>query len=93
MIPSLCDIILSIWLILGRVRPSLPSPYHNRNSAFPSNERKEFKLYVLLPPDVQTLEEQVKRAYQQYSSRADELTKNTFMTNMKEQSQVLYYKI
>jgi hypothetical protein len=36
---------------------------------------KEFKLYGLLPPNVQTLEEQVKRAYQQYSSRPNALAK------------------
>ena len=71
----------------------LRSPYHNKGSAFPSNERKDFKLYGLLPPNVQTLEEQVKRAYQQYSSRADALAKNTFMTSMKEQNEVLYYKV
>jgi len=57
----------------------LTSPYHNKGSAFPSNERKEFSLYGLLPPNVQTLEEQIKRAYEQYSSLPDALAKNTFM--------------
>ncbi|KAL2041898.1 hypothetical protein N7G274_005085 [Stereocaulon virgatum] len=71
----------------------LRSSYHNKGSAFPSNERKDFKLYGLLPPNVQTLEDQVKRAYQQYSSRTDALAKNTFMTSMKEQNEVLYYKL
>jgi malate dehydrogenase (oxaloacetate-decarboxylating) len=42
---------------------------------------------------VQTLDEQVKRAYEQYSSRPDDLAKNTFMTSMKEQNEVLYYKV
>ena len=40
-----------------------------------------------------TLEEQVKRAYEQYSSRPDDLAKNTFMTSMKEQNEVLYYRV
>lgn len=71
----------------------LASPYHNKGSAFPSIERKEFKLYGLLPPNVQTLEEQVRRAYEQYSSRPNDLAKNTFMTSMKEQNEVLYYKV
>lgn len=68
-------------------------PYLNKGSAFPPNERAEFKLYGLLPPNVQTLEEQVERAYQQYSSQANDLAKNTFMTSMKEQNEVLYYKV
>jgi len=71
----------------------LASPYHNKGSAFPSNERKEFKLYGLLPPNVQTLDEQVHRAYEQYSSRPNDLAKNTFMTSMKEQNEVLFYKV
>lgn len=71
----------------------LRSPYHNKGSAFPPEEREAFKLYGLLPPNVQTLEEQVERAYQQYSSRTDALAKNTFMTSMKDQNEVLYYKV
>ena len=61
----------------------LRSPQHNKGSAFPSNERKDFELYGMLPPNVQTLEEQAERAYQQYSSRTDALAKNVFMTSLK----------
>lgn len=35
----------------------------------------------------------MKRAYDQYSSRQDDLAKNTFMTSMKEQNEVLYYRL
>lgn len=66
---------------------------YNKGSAFPNDERKEFGLYGLLPPKIQTLEEQVDRAYQQYSSRGDDLAKNTFMASMKAQNEVLYYKV
>ncbi|KAI9851576.1 MAG: NAD-dependent malic enzyme, mitochondrial [Thelocarpon superellum] len=70
----------------------LRSPYFNKGSAFPAEERRAFQLNGLLPANVQTLDEQVKRAYRQYSSRQDPLAKNTFMTSMKEQNQVLYYR-
>ncbi|KGQ04588.1 NAD-dependent malic enzyme [Beauveria bassiana D1-5] len=66
---------------------------YNKGSAFPNNERREFKLHGLLPPKIQTLEEQVDRAYQQYSSCGDDLAKNTFMASMKAQNEVLYYKL
>lgn len=66
---------------------------YNKGSAFPDEERKEFDLEGLLPSNVQTLDEQVKRAYQQYSGRNNALAKNTFMTSMKEQNEVLYYKV
>ena len=52
-----------------------------------------FKLHGLLPPNIQTLEEQVQRAYEQYSSRPNDLAKNTFMSSMREQNEVLFYKV
>ncbi|KAL2009299.1 hypothetical protein VTN00DRAFT_7493 [Thermoascus crustaceus] len=71
----------------------LHNSYFNKGSAFPNNERQEFKLHGLLPPNVQTLDEQVARAYQQYSSRPNNLAKNTFMAGLKMQNEVLYYKL
>lgn len=71
----------------------LRTPYFNKGSAFTKEERDTFKLHGLLPANVQTLDEQVKRAYAQYQSRPDDLAKNTFMTSMKEQNEVLYYRV
>lgn len=71
----------------------LTSSHFNKGSAFPKDERAAFKLNGLLPPNIQTLDEQVQRAYQQYSSREDDLAKNTFMASMKAQNEVLYYKV
>ena len=71
----------------------LGSPYFNKGAGFPAEERKEFNLTGLLPTHVSSLDVQVKRAYQQYSSRHDDLAKNTFMTSMADQNQVLYYRV
>jgi malate dehydrogenase (oxaloacetate-decarboxylating) len=71
----------------------LNTPYFNKGAAFPAEERKRFKLTGLLPQHASSLEEQVKRAYQQYSSRNDDLAKNTFMTSLAEQNHVLYYRV
>lgn len=71
----------------------LHHPYFNKGSAFPSEERKQFELTGLLPPSIQTLEQQVDRAYEQYSTRHDDLAKNTFLSSMKEQNTVLYFKV
>ena len=71
----------------------LSSPYLNKGSAFPQNERDEFQLNGLLPSKVNTLDEQVKRAYDQYNNKRTDLGKNTFMTSMKEQNEVLYYRL
>ncbi|KAL1596570.1 NAD-dependent malic enzyme, mitochondrial [Paraconiothyrium brasiliense] len=67
----------------------LRTPYFNKGSAFTEEERDTFKLHGLLPSNVQSLEEQVRRAYAQYQSRQDDLAKNTFMTSMKEQNELI----
>ncbi|KAJ8122715.1 hypothetical protein O1611_g9775 [Lasiodiplodia mahajangana] len=71
----------------------LNTPYFNRGSAHTPEEREEFNLTGLLPQSVQTLEQQTKRAYEQYSTRPDDLAKNTFLTSLKEQNAVLYFKL
>jgi malate dehydrogenase (oxaloacetate-decarboxylating) len=71
----------------------LNTPYFNKGAAFTTEERRNFKLTGLLPQNIQTLEQQVKRAYQQYSTRKDDLAKNTFMTSLAEQNQVLYFRV
>ncbi|KGO76343.1 Malic enzyme, N-terminal [Penicillium italicum] len=71
----------------------LKSSQLNKGSAFPENERSTFKLHSLLPPNIQTLDEQVQRAYQQYKTRPDDLAKNTFLASMKAQNEVLYFKL
>lgn len=65
----------------------------NKGTAFNAEERDEFKLSGLLPSAIDSLEDQVKRAYAQYRSKPDDLGKNTFMTSLKEQNEVLYYKV
>ncbi|KAH6669650.1 malic enzyme [Plectosphaerella plurivora] len=71
----------------------LNNPVFNKGTAFPSDERQAFNLTGLLPAGVHTLEQQAKRAWHQYQSRPDDLARNTFLTSMKEQNEVLYYKL
>ncbi len=71
----------------------LNHPSFNKGSAFTKEERRVFELTGLLPPSIQTLEQQVQRAYEQYSDRADDLAKNTFLTSVKEQNEVLFFKV
>jgi len=71
----------------------LQTPYLNKGSAFTPEERNLFKLHSLLPPSVQTLENQVHRAYEQFKARTSDIAKNTFMTSLKDQNEVLYFKV
>ena len=71
----------------------LNTPYLNKGSAFTKEERHDFNLRGLLPGGVQSLEQQVNRAYQQYSTRQDDLAKNTFLTSLNDHNEVLYYRV
>ncbi|KAK1726413.1 malic enzyme [Colletotrichum acutatum] len=71
----------------------LNTPYLNKGTAFPDDERREFNLTGLLPQSIHSLDQQLHRAYEQYKSRQDDLAKNTFLTSLKEQNEVLYYRL
>lgn len=71
----------------------LNTPCFNKGTAFPPEERSQFQLTGLLPQNVHTLEQQAKRAWEQYSAMTDNLSRNTWMASMKEQNEVLYYKV
>lgn len=71
----------------------LNSPLFNKGSAFTNEERQAFGLLGLLPPVVNTLDEQVDRAYKQLHYLKTLLAKNDFCTSMRLQNKVLYYKL
>lgn len=71
----------------------LSTPYLNKGTAFTKDERKEFELEGLLPAAVNTLDDQAERAYDQFRARKTPLGQNTFMSSMKEQNEVLYYRL
>ena len=47
----------------------------------------------LLPPDISTLEAQVKRAYIQYERLPDALSKNIYLTALHDRNEVLFYRL
>ena len=71
----------------------LNSPLFNKGSAFTEEERKAFGLEGLLPAQVNTLDEQVERAYKQLSYLKTPLAKNDFCTSMRIQNKVLFYEL
>ncbi|KAB2490738.1 oxaloacetate-decarboxylating malate dehydrogenase [Bacillus cereus] len=71
----------------------LSTPLLNKGVAFTQNEREELGLKGLLPPAVLTLEEQARRAYEQFSSQPDGLLKNVYLTALHDRNEVLFYRI
>jgi malate dehydrogenase (oxaloacetate-decarboxylating) len=65
----------------------------NKGTAFTEEERKDLGLVGLLPSAVLTLEEQTKRAYEQYGRQPDDLAKNVYLTALQDRNEVLFYKL
>jgi malate dehydrogenase (oxaloacetate-decarboxylating) len=71
----------------------LNSPLLNKGTAFTVEEREALGLKGLLPPDISTLEAQVKRAYIQYERLPDALSRNIYLTALHDRNEVLFYRL
>lgn len=71
----------------------LTTPQLNKGTAFTHDERKAFGLLGKLPSRVETLEEQVQRAYLQYTNYATQLQKNIYLNNLHDKNQIVFYKL
>jgi malate dehydrogenase (oxaloacetate-decarboxylating) len=71
----------------------LNSPQLNKGTAFTRAERRDLGLTGLLPPDISSLEIQVKRAFIQYERLPDPVSKNTFLTALHDRNEVLFYRL
>lgn len=74
-------------------KPLLTIPQLNKGTAFPLEERHKFELLGKLPPQVESLEEQANRAYQQYLAYSTKLQKHIYLNNLHDKNQVLFYKL
>jgi malate dehydrogenase (oxaloacetate-decarboxylating) len=71
----------------------LNSPLLNKGTAFSAEERTALGLTGLLPPEISTLENQVKCAYIQYERLPDALSKNIYLTALHDRNEVLFYRL
>jgi malate dehydrogenase (oxaloacetate-decarboxylating) len=76
-----------------RGRELLRDPRWNRGTAFTAEERAALGLEGLLPVGALTLDEQVKRSYEQYKAQPNDLARNTFLAALHDRNEVLYYKL
>lgn len=71
----------------------LETPLLNKGSAFTERERKSFNLLGLLPPRYESIEEQVDRAYKQYSSFSEPLNKHIYLRAIQDNNETLFYRL
>src|ERR1700675_153377 len=71
----------------------LDTPLLNKGTAFSDAERTQFGLHGLLPPHVETLEEQVVRAYEAYVRKDDDLERHIYLRALQDTNEVLFYRL
>lgn len=71
----------------------LETPLLNKGSAFTAKERQSFNLMGLLPPRYESIEEQVERAYMQYSSFDTNLNKHIYLRAIQDNNETLFFKL
>jgi malate dehydrogenase (oxaloacetate-decarboxylating) len=69
----------------------LNNPFLNKGTAFTLEERKELGLIGLLPPHVQTIEEQSEQAYLQYVTKDSDIEKRHFLMEIFNTNRILFY--
>ena len=69
----------------------LNNPFLNKGTAFTMEERSKLGLIGLLPPHVQTIEEQAKQTYAQLQTKANNLEKRLFLMQIFNTNRTLFY--
>jgi len=65
----------------------------NKGTAFTDEERAKLGLHGLLPLQVETLDEQVVRAYGAYKRKDDDLERHIYLRALEDTNEVLFYRL
>jgi malate dehydrogenase (oxaloacetate-decarboxylating) len=71
----------------------LAIPALNKGTAFTEVERARFGLHGLLPPHVETLDEQVIRAYKAFHAYQSDLKRHINLRALQDNNEVLFYRL
>ncbi|MDP3535394.1 MAG: NAD-dependent malic enzyme [Halomonas sp.] len=81
-------------LYLPYAGPSLlEMPLLNKGSAFTQEERLAFNLMGLLPQKVETIDDQLERAYRQYQQCNSDLEKHIHLRAIQDDNETLYFRL
>jgi malate dehydrogenase (oxaloacetate-decarboxylating) len=71
----------------------LNNPALNKGTAFTEDERESFGLNGLLPPVIESLDDQVGRAYQAFSLKSNDLERHIYLRQLQDANEVLFYRL
>jgi malate dehydrogenase (oxaloacetate-decarboxylating) len=71
----------------------MSNPVLNKGTAFTYEERIRFDLHGLLPPVIETLEQQCVRAYEAYKGKGEDLERHIFLRALQDTNETLFYAL
>jgi malate dehydrogenase (oxaloacetate-decarboxylating) len=71
----------------------LDTPIWNKGTAFDDNERAGFGLQGLLPPRIESLEEQARRAYEAFQTKSMDLERHIYLRQLQDSNETLFYRL
>src|SRR6266436_3617664 len=77
----------------GRSMELLNNQMLNKGTAFTEEERSKLGLHGLLPPYIESIEEQVVRAYEAYKRKDDDLERHIYLRALQDTNEVLFYRL
>jgi len=71
----------------------LDIPLLNKGTAFTDSERTALGLHGLLPPQIETIDQQVVRAYEAFRRKTDDLERHIYLRALQDTNEVLFYRL
>ena len=71
----------------------LDTPVWNKGTAFDDHERLALGLRGLLPPQVESLQQQSIRVYEAFSTKETDLTRHVYLRQLQDSNETLFYRL
>jgi malate dehydrogenase (oxaloacetate-decarboxylating) len=71
----------------------LDTPIWNKGTAFDEGERTALGLHGLLPPRIESIEEQIKRAYEAFTTKSTDLGRHIYLRQLQDSNETLFYRL
>jgi len=71
----------------------LDTPIWNKGTAFDEAERAAFGLQGLLPPHIESLEQQSIRAYEAFKTKTTDLERHIYVRQLQDNNETLFYRL
>lgn len=71
----------------------ISNPILNKGTGFSNQERQDFNLYGLLPPEESDINQQCARSYDAFKSKGSDLEKYIYMRDLQDSNETLFYRL